>query len=554
MKLRFASRPLTLTPSGLAWQSTMAAASGLLLVLSFPKFELSWLAWVALAPLLYVVASGVGLRRAFWLGWLAGVIFTFFSDNWVAHSMTNFGGLLTVVAYAVTFFFSAIIALFPGIFAAAVVQLRQAFGWWTLAFAPVLWVGSEWLRSIVTGVTWNALGISQAHHFAVARVAQYGGVYLVSWEVAAGSAMLVLLLKARGRETRVAAGLMVMTALAVMLLPPLPPQPNTQHLTVIGVQPNIPVNLPETAHDIARLVEQNFQLTRDALSRAPGKAADLVVWAESPLILNYEKDETLRARLDTFARETGSYFIFSAVARDGDRYFNSAQTLNPRPAAASAALRRYDKIRLVPFGEYVPWRSVLGRFMPTIVGEGFTPGTDPVVNLLKLETQRGALEQSDELGIPVPIIERTTNFVRVGTFICYEAAYPDLVRRFAQNGAALLVNISDDAWFGNTAGARQHLAHAVMRAIENNRDLVRVTNSGITALITADGRVVDALPEFTPAAQIWRAEARGGQTFYTRHGDWFAMGCALLSALAVAVSLARGAKSASRNADDRTQP
>ena len=121
--------------------------------------------------------------------------------------------------------------------------------------------------------------------------------------------------------------------------------------------------------------------------------------------------------------------------------------------------------------------------------------------------------------------------VRVGSFICYEAAYPDIVREFVKAGATLLVNVSNDAWFGETAGPEQHLAHAVMRAIENDRDLVRVTNTGITALVTAEGEIIDPLPRFEAGAQIWRAEARSGRTFYTRRGDLFALVCAALTAL-----------------------
>src|SRR5262249_55924490 len=129
------------------------------------------------------------------------------------------------------------------------------------------------------------------------------------------------------------------------------------------------------------------------------------------------------------------------------------------------------------------------------------------------------------------------NYVRVGSFVCYEAAYPNLVRRFAQNGATLLVNVSGDAWFGNTAGARQHLMHAMMRAIENDPDLLRVTNSGISALPTADGRVVDPLPMFISGAQVWQARSRSVRTFYTQRGDYFAIGCAILAVAVLAASL-----------------
>jgi apolipoprotein N-acyltransferase len=192
---------------------------------------------------------------------------------------------------------------------------------------------------------------------------------------------------------------------------------------------------------------------------------------------------------------------------------------------------------LVPFGEYVPWRPLLGRFVPVIVGD-FTPGTEAVVNQLRMQTQRSAiLSDSSPIEQNMPgAIERTTNYVRVGSFICYEAAYPDLVRRFVQNGATLLVNVSNDAWFGNTAGARQHLAHAQLRAIENDRDLVRVTNSGISALITSEGKIVDQLPSFAAGSHVWDAQSRRRMTFYTRYGEWFAVGCVIFCLIALALT------------------
>lgn len=533
-------------PDGLLWQSITAVVSAFLLILSFPPFEFSFLAWVALAPLLKVIASGVSVRRALWLGWLFGIEFTFFAENWIAHSMTHFGQMLTVIAYAVALLFAAILAVFPALFAAAMAKLVNRFGWRSLAFAPVVWVATEWLRPIVTGVTWNALGISQVQHFRIASLSQLGGVYLVSAEIVAVNALIVMLLKFRERPVARAAVVLFLIAAVFFLLPPqLNREPQSQDgvtVSVVGVQPDLPPDSSGTANDLENII----RLTKEAISRAPDKRADVVIWAESPLALFYENDPAVRERLDALARETGSYLIVSTATRDDWKYFNSVHTISPQSnsqaGSQSAArngvqpkpLRRYDKMRLVPFGEYVPWRPVLGRFVPAIVGD-FTPGNEAVVNLLRLETERAAIAMggSEE---PSPAIERTTNYVRVGSFICYEAAYPNLVRRFAQNGATLLVNVSNDAWFGNTAGARQHLMHAAMRAIENDRDIMRVTNTGISALITADGRVVDPLPMFTAGAQVWQARTHRNRTFYTRHGDLFAIGCAILAAVVFAAS------------------
>lgn len=533
----------SLSPEGLLWQSTLAIATAFLLVASFPNFDLSFLAWVALAPLLFVLAQGVSLRRAFWLGWLAGVIFTFFAENWIAHSMVYFGGVLTAFAYAIAFFFAAILAFFPAAFAVAMSLLVRRFGWLAIVFAPAVWVATEWLRPLVTGVTWNALGISQAQHYPIARVAQYGGVYLISAEIVAASALIVLLLKIKQRTIGRAATLLLLLAVTPFLSQignSGPDKASFAAVTVVGVQPNLPPDSLQTPEVFASDLENNIRMTKEAISRTPEKSADIVVWAESPLALFYETDPALREKLDALARETKSYLVINTVTRDDWRYFNSIHTLSPQTNPTNKPMKRYDKIRLVPFGEYVPMESLLNRvvkaFATSGVG-GFTAGTENIVNTLRLDTQRAGIISGTEFN-PTEGIERTTTYARVGAFICYEAAYPDLVRGFVKNGATLLVNVSNDAWFGNTAGARQHLAHARMRAIENDRDLVRVTNSGISALITANGQIVDALPSFNAGAQFWQAQLRRGLTFYAQHGDWFAIGCVIFSVVILALGLA----------------
>src|SRR5262245_42161748 len=443
MRLNLSLSRFSLAPDGLLWQSITAVVSAILLILSFPPFELSFLAWVALAPLLKVIAEGVTVRRALWLGWLTGIEFTFFAENWIAHSMTHFGQMLTVIAYAVAMLFAAILAVFPAIFAAVMAKLTRRFGWTAMAFAPAVWVATEWARPFLTGVTWNALGISQAQHFRIASLAQLGGVYLVSAEIVAVNALIVLALKFRERSVARAAALLFLFAAIFFLLPPQlrRQSPDGAKVTVVGVQPNLPPDSTGTERDLENVI----RMTKEAIERAPDKSPDIVIWAESPLALFYENDEAVRKRLDAFARETGIYLIASTATRDNDRYFNSVHTVSPRPDSPPnsqlglqpKAMRRYDKIRLVPFGEYVPWRPVLGRFVPAIIGD-FTPGGEAVVNLLRLETERASITTGDE-GAPSTAIERTTNYVRVGAFICYEAAYPNLVRRFAQNGATLLV-------------------------------------------------------------------------------------------------------------------
>ncbi len=516
-----------------------AVVSGALLVLSFPKFEFSFLAWIALAPLLFVLTQAEQtLRRAFGLGWVTGFVFFFFSCNWITHSMIRYGGMNVGLAYAVAVLFSAIIGLFPALFALATVRLQKVFGLWALGATPLLWVATEWLRAIMTGVTWNALGVSQGSQFTVARFAQIGGVELISCSLVATSAALILLMNIKTPAAKRILVLFLFVALAFVLVERgTAPSPFTKvkpiEIAVAGIQPNLPVDILTHPDEFTQRntsgLETNLKLTRDAINETPNKKADLIVWAESPLVLNYEQDETARNKLNALAKEYNAHLLFSALGRDGEQVYNSVQTITPN----DKALKRYDKMRLVPFGEYVPLRAVLGWFVPAMIGD-FTPGNTATVNSLKLATEVSVV-QNDETNGEVAL-ERTTSFVKVGTFICYEAAYPNLVRQFVNNGATLLINVSDDAWFGNSAGAVQHLNHARMRAIENNRDIVRVTNSGVSALITATGEVVAPLPMFAAASKVWTAEERKGLTFYARYGDWFAMLSVVITAIAIGAS------------------
>jgi apolipoprotein N-acyltransferase len=516
-----------------------AIVSGVLLLLSFPKFDWSFLAWVALAPLLLVLAlEGQTRRRAFGLGFVTGWVFFFFSCNWISHSMIRYGGMNVVLAYGAAALFTAITALFPALFALLTKQLMNLFGVWGLGFAPLIWVAMEWLRGSLTGATWNELGVSQVKYFSIAHFAQLGGVGVLSFSIVAVSVVLVLLPDLKSAATKRIIISYLLLALVIFSADILIADSSSKlapiEVAVAGVQPHIPVDILTNPDEMTKRnasgLETNTTLTREAINQAANKKADLIVWAESPLVLNYEQDEIAKTKLNAIAKEHNAHLIFSAFGHEDQNIYNSAQPITPD----GRALQRYDKIRLVPFGEYVPFRAVLGYFVPAMIGD-FTPGKAATVNTLKLDTQLAIVQNEQETQGEIAL-ERTTNFVRTGTFICYEAAYPNLVRQFVNNGAALLINISDDAWFGNSAGAGQHLNHARMRAIETNRDLVRVTNSGISALITNTGKVVDPLPMFTAASRVWTAEARRGITLYTKYGDWFAISCSIISAIAIIFS------------------
>jgi apolipoprotein N-acyltransferase len=235
----------------------------------------------------------------------------------------------------------------------------------------------------------------------------------------------------------------------------------------------------------------------------------LVIWPESPMNFAYGGDSRLRERLASFARTNNtSILLNSQELAPNDGIYNSALLINQD----GSLVAQYDKIRLLPFGEYVPlpqWLPGAG-LIRAIVGD-FTPGTKyrlmPVAN------------------------------VRAGVFICIESAYPAVARQFTREGADVLINISNDGYLGPTAVMRQHLANAVFRAVENGRPLLSVTNTGITAFITPSGEVKDATAGFQADVRTWNiARTQKGQSFYTAHGDVFAAGCVIVSLLILALS------------------
>lgn len=516
-------------------ETLVAWISSILLLLSFPPFNFNFLIWVALAPFLkYCIVEETRWRRAFFNGWLVGLIFTFFAENWISHSMTYFGQMLSVLAYAITFFFSSILAIFYGVFALIMFALVKRFGRWAIVLSPIVWPATEYVRTLITGVTWNVFGVSQVSNPFIINPARFGGAYLISAFIISVSAIIVLLLKYKDRACLRATVILILAASSLYLISGTANNEGGEQrrsldmqVTALGVQPNISPD--STASDETHL-DYVIKKSREGLKMAQGQSPDLILWAESPMTI-WDNDQVTNQKLKEFTAETGSWLIFNSIGKSEGRYSNSISVVSP--LKDNRQMKRYDKIRLVPFGEYVPMRGILGGFVPTIVGD-FTPGTEAVVNNLQLQTQRNLLLNTDGATDAAPAgIERTTARIRVGGFICYEAAYQSVVRRFALNGANLLVNLSNDAWFGKTAGPEQHLDHTRMRAIENNRDILRVTNSGISALITADGNVINKLPSFVDTTGLWTASTHSQITFYTRYGDWFAIGCLIVTGISL---------------------
>jgi len=479
---------------------SLALASAVLLVLIAPPFDYSWLAPVALTPLLIASLRERSGKRRFFQGWCTGALYWFIICYWIQGVLEREGGLGPAGSWAAHSLFAAAKGLHFAAFALAAGCLRER--WYALPALAALWTGLERTNGPL-GFTWFLLGNAGVEMSVPMRLAPLVGVYGLSFSFALMSGGFALALLRRPR--REAAWLL---ALPLLYLLPSMPAPDRGREHAVYVQPNIPVDLQWTPEERRAVNRRLETLSLSAGLRAKDPPPRLIIWPETPAPLYYFEDSGLQATMATLARLTQSYIVAGVVGRAApDRPANSAVVVGP----AGDPLDRYDKIRLVPFGEFVP---PLFSFVNKISAEAgdFVPGRRVVV---------------------FPTGEHKT-----GVFICYEAVFPDLVRRFAASGAQVLVNISNDGYFGRTAARQQHLKIARMRAAENRRWLLRATNDGITATIDPAGRLTHAVEPYIATSLRTQFNYESALTPYAKYGDWFAwtclvggMGAALTSAV-----------------------
>ena len=491
-----------------------ALLSGALLIASFPRLHFYWLAWVALAPLLAVIIQRRARWCLFFLGWLTGAVFFAGSCAWIYDVMRLHGRLSVPVAAGVLLLFALVLGVFVGLFSLAVGELARRWQLAALLLAPFPWVALEWLRTYVPfgGFPWNLVGSAVAPEAGWIQPAAYTGVYGVSFLVVGVNALAAHCWLAPSRRRLLLLGaVVILLAGAAYGGRRLPPVPTTE--TAVLVQTNLP-QLEEFDPDWAAThgdeLAQLEELTRAAArEQAAGRPA-LILWPEIPVSLYFHQDPVLRARLVQLAQATRSYLLVGIVdfrsSADGRRQpTNSVVLLSPD----GGFVGQYDKIHLVPFGEYVPLGRWLGFLEPlTAEVSDFVPGREPA-----------ALPAGES---------------RLGPLICYEAIFPGLVRRFAVEGADVLVNVSNDGWYGRSAALEQHLNLARVRAVENRRFLLRATNTGITAVVDPYGRLVARAAVGTRTVLGAGYAPRGEQSVYTRHGDWLAALCALVAVAALA--------------------
>ncbi|HEU4768108.1 MAG TPA: apolipoprotein N-acyltransferase [Pyrinomonadaceae bacterium] len=491
-----------------------AAATTLLLIFSFPNFEFWFLAWIGLVPLLVAIARRPSPRRALLLGWAAGTVFFYATCYWLTYSMIHYGGVPTIIAYVLLLPGAIVVGLFPALAMMLAALAIKRWGVWAVLLAPIFWTAFEWFRLGVTGQLWNALGYSQAFKSALIQPASWGGVYAVSFLIVLINAAIVLAVMRRTVRSIAAAAVAVIAVVLVVWQSRVQPLPRltsdpVMSLCVVAVQPNVPMTMVKTTEEMKQLLERHLSLSTNALKQCvASNERNLVIWPESPMNFTYGSDRSFQELVTRFSLENNTSLLFNSLEPvPGGGSYNSAVLIN-----GNAPITQYDKIRLMPFGEYVPLPQWLpgASLITGIVGE-FTPG-----------------EKYTLMGVG--------NY-RAGVFICIESAYPWIARTMTSEGANLLINISNDGYLGPTAVMRQHLANAIFRAVENGRPLLRVTNTGISAEITPRGEIKDQTGAFEHDVRVWRYSPLEASTSYTKHGDRFVQLCAAIALILLVVML-----------------
>jgi apolipoprotein N-acyltransferase len=542
----------------------MAVLSGVLQVLPFPiagpvPVWRTALCWVALVPLLKALTGNdsrgrpIGGLQGAALGYCSGFIWYLGNCYWIYATMHLYGGISPPVSAGILILFCLYLGLYHALFGALVAGFRRggAAAQGALLLSPFAWVAVELARARITSFPWDLLGITQVDNLLLTRLAPFTGAYGLSFVIAGVNALWLMRITVRDRRytktALTAAGVAIVLLYIVFLRQVRTPVREGTSAAATLVQENLGVGAAAAAAGPPLSKDQMLEtfselslfppagnvcygLTELRSTRCSGPArsqeqgnsagmhfiqpANLIVWPESPADF-FEADPAFRLTMFRLARSADAPIISANIGTEegfgSTRVdYNSVDFINADGSLAG----RYDKMHLVPFGEYVPYKRLFFFAGSLLQDVGlFEPGARRVVF--------------------------NTGGHSYGTFICYESIFADEVRQFENLGAEVLVNVSDDGWYGDTSAAWEHLNMARMRAIENHRWVLRATNTGVTAAVDPYGRVVVSAPRHIRTSLRVGFDYEHDVTFYAAHGDLFAYFCALVTAAGLGWSLLR---------------
>ena len=493
----------------------MAAAlvSGLMLTGAFPSLNLSGLAWCALIPLFWPLSGDISAGTGFRLGFIAGLAHYLSLMYWLVHTMTAYGGLSWTLAIPILFLLAAYLALFPAVFAWLVTCFHPA-PLISLILIPLTWTSLEFIRSFLfSGLPWGFLGYTQFKQLPLIQMADILGVYGISFLILFVNVGIFQGICFFGNEKwfgRPVSGKSFLASTIFLIIAIISTLGygrmrirtidalvnHSGSRTIAAIQGNIAQDVKwDSAFALSTVLKYLRLSTRFRETRP-----DLVVWPESATPFYLTREPVLTRVVLDGIKTTGTDFLIGSpsFAENNGRliYHNSAFLIDK----TGRLVTRYDKAHLVPFGEYVPFKKYL-PFVGKIVAQvgDFVPGP-----MGETVLWRGH---------------------RIGILICYELIFPELARRQVENGAAFLVNLTNDAWYGRTSAPYQHFSMAVFRAVENRRALVRVANTGISGFIDPAGRISQPTNLFEATAIRQSIPLVSIKTGYVRAGYRFPHAC-----------------------------
>ena len=510
--LREMSQSIASSPQSIVKKILLCSFSAILLSLPFSFGRLWILAWFGFAPLFFSLRNKSKLQ-AFLLAYLCGFVLWWLTIYWLVH--VTLVGTLVLILY-LSLYFACFGFLFSYIthYTLHITQILAL---------PSLWALLEYLRShLLTGFPWAFLGYSQYLNLPIIQSADITGAWGVSFAVMLGNVIIYRISgngyrvsgRRKGRVGYAGEYLAVLFLVLVFFygffkLSRIPYPASRIPLKISLIQPNIPQELKWDPANNDYIIRQYLRLTAAAAKGAP----DLVVWPEAALPVVLEEEPAYLRLVQEAMKENQSPLLFGTVTCRGKLYYNSALLLDEGGEVSG----RYDKLHLVPFGEYIPLREKL-PFLQTIVPIGeIAPGNDYMV-----------------FSYPPSTIHHPPS-VKFSVLICFEDLFPELSRQFVLRGADFLVNITNDAWYKKTSAAEQHLQASVLRSVENRRYLVRAANTGVSAFISPLGKVISRV-QGEGGRDIFAAGFRQEEillprqqrlSFYTRHGDIFILACFL---------------------------
>jgi apolipoprotein N-acyltransferase len=508
----------------------LSFASGILLFLSFPKYGLGIIAWVALVPLLFALKNVSSLRNGLIVGFITGIVSYTGIVYWIVYVVVTYGYLPYYAGIFFMLLLAAYLSIYIALFAACIVYFSSN-GINEIVIAPVLWTCLEYGKSyLFTGFPWENLAYSQYLNTTLIQAVDITGTYGLTFIIVLVNVTIFDILSEKFKGTRLMAEVALCSALMLIIfsygylrLHQIDEKLRVaESMDVTLVQGNIDQNIKWDPRFQMETINVYNDLSLQEESSRPG----LMVWPETAAPFFFQEFNELHNRILNVAQMSGEWLLFGGPSylrecigsEDCISYFNSAFLLSP----AGKIVGQYDKVHLVPYGEYVPLRSIFPFISKLAVSVGdFRSGNG--YNPLTLDNKK------------------------LGVLICYEGIFPEASRTYKNMGVDLLVNMTNDAWFGRTSAPYQHLSMTIFRAVENRLYVIRSANTGISSIIDPAGRIIAKTELFTKSRLRDNVKFMNYKTFYTAYGDIFVVICLISLVCCLLITLRRKYVYAFRN-------